>query len=105
MLFDFFFVDFDTESGARTGAHEAAFLLDFEAFADDIPTPRHVAVHGFADDIRRRREAELQGSGSTHGALRVVWRERHAIGFGHRRNTARFAESAGVRNIGLNHAA
>jgi hypothetical protein len=58
--FDLVLVDLNPEAGPRTGADHPALFIDQESFPHHVPPPRHVAVHGFADDIRRAGEAQFQ---------------------------------------------
>src|SRR5690242_4757443 len=57
MFLDLFFVDLNAQPRLVAGADDAPFLLDREAFADDVLAPRHIEMHRFADDVGRCRES------------------------------------------------
>ncbi len=72
-----------------------------EAFAHDVISPRHVAVHGFADDVARLREAELQRRRRADRTLRIVRCQRDAMRIGQRGDPSGFREAAAVRDVEL----
>src|SRR4051794_6801142 len=75
MLLHFRFVNRDAKSWPRVGADKASLGFDDEPLFDHVLPPRHVGMHGFADDIARLREAELETGGGAYRALRIVGRQ------------------------------
>src|SRR5947208_2611746 len=81
-------VDLDAQAGSGARADEAAIAFDGEGLRDDVLAPGHVGVDGLADDVGGGREAELQAGGGADRSLRVVRRERNAVGLRHRGDAA-----------------
>ena len=101
MLLHFGFVDGDAEAGLGVGPHDASLFFNGEAFFHHILTPRHIVVHGLADDVTRLREAKLKRCSGAHGALRIVRRQRDAMCLGQGGDAFRGAESAAVCDVEL----
>ena len=51
MLFDFLFVDLDSQPGPSIGSDDSAVLFDDESLSHDVLPPGDVEVYGFADDV------------------------------------------------------
>src|SRR6266853_4659641 len=94
-------VHFYSKPWARGGTDGSAHRVQRMRVDHYLVAPFDVLAHGLADDEIRLREAELEGSRSADRPLRVVRRERDAVGFSERANLAGRGQSAAMRDVGL----
>ena len=101
MFADFVLVDLDAEPGFLVREDDPAFLLDGVSLLDDILPPGDVVGDGFADDVTRLGETELETGSGADRSLRIVGRKSDPVGFGEGGDPARFRESAAVGDVEL----
>ena len=72
MLVDLGFVQLDAETGSGIRTDDVAFLFHGEPLINDVVAPGHIVDDGFANDVARLGETELERRSATDESLGIV---------------------------------
>src|SRR5499426_1270616 len=94
------FGDVDAQPGR--GHRIDRSLVSLPPTHDNLAEDGLVRLEELKDQEVRDREAGVHRSDCADGAVRIMWRNRHVIRIGHRRDLLELRDAAGARNVRLN---